>query len=385
MSDQTEHKHILLIGPAFPFRGGIAHFIESMYAAFKNRGHKVSVVSFTRQYPSILFPGKSQYESDSEDAVSFAIPLIDSINPLSWFKTARYICNLKPDAVVFNYWLPFFAPAFGLIASRLKKAGIPVIGLVHNALPHERRPGDITLSRYFLSKCDGLLVMSESVSKDIKQLGVSLPQKMTGHPVYSFFGEPVHKAEARKTLALSLDVPVILFFGFIRRYKGLHVLLDSMAEVAKQLPDIQLLVAGECYEDEAAYVKKISDNHLEANIHFHTDYIPGDQVKNYFCAADLVVQPYLSATQSGVAQIAYHFERPLIVTDVGGLAELVPHEVAGLVIPPDDANALSMAIIRFFKERMGDKLVIGVQSQKKKYSWTRLCDSIEHLAGFNHT
>ena len=385
MVNLVKPKHIMLVGPAYPYRGGIAHFLESTRVALEKRGHSVSVVTFTRQYPSILFPGKSQYEAGSTNATPKAVRLIDSINPISWFKTARFILSQKPDVVLFNYWLPFFAPSYVLIAKRLKKAGISVIGLVHNALPHERRPGDVTLSRLFLSTCNGLLLMSESVKKDVEFLGTSVPLKITGHPIYSSFGEPVEKEFARKELELPPDAPVALFFGFIRPYKGLHVLLNSLPEVIDSINNINLLVAGECYGDMSMYSNKVEEYNLNAHVHFHTDYIPSEQVKLYFCAADLVVQPYISATQSGVAQIAYHFERPMIVTDVGGLSETVPDEIAGLVIPPDDAASLAMAIIRFFKEGMFANLAEGVKNQKKKYSWTRLSEAIEDLAGFNQS
>ena len=385
MANQVEPGHIMLVGPAYPYRGGIAHFLDATGTALEKRGHTVSIVTFSRQYPEILFPGKSQYETGVPDTEHKSVRLIDSINPLSWFQAARRMLREKPDAVVFNYWLPFFAPSYGLIAKRIKRRDIPVIGLVHNALPHERRPGDRILSTFFLSTCDGLLIMSDSVKRDIDDLGITARHHVTGHPVYASFGEPIEKTEARKALGLPLEGPVALFFGFIRPYKGLHVLLESMPDVVKSLASITLLVAGECYGDLSVYTSKVTEYGLDEHVHFHTDYIPGDKVKLYFCAADLVVQPYTSATQSGVAQIAYHFERPMIVTNVGGLAETVPHERAGLVIPPEDAGALASAIIRFFDENMFDTLARGVKNQKHRHSWERLCEAIEDLAHVHHS
>ena len=375
--EMQEHKHIVLVGPAFPYRGGIAHFLASMYHALVDRGHEVSVVTFSRQYPDIVFPGKSQYESDTEQAPFSAKRWIDSVNPFSWFATARAVHALKPDAVVFKYWLPFFAPAFGIIAWMLRKNKIRIIGLIHNALPHEQRMGDGVLSRFFLKQCDRLIVMSHKVEQDLDRLQIQVPVKRVGHPVYHLFGEEIPKEEGRKKLGIAHDRPVMLFFGFIRRYKGLHVLLESMPDVIKQVPGITLIVAGECYENEHAYREHIAKNGLSDHVDLHMDYIAQDEVNMYFSAADVVVQPYISATQSGVAQIAYHFDRPLIVTDVGGLAEIVPHEVAGLVVDPDNPDALASAIIRFFKEHMESRLTEGVRKEKENYSWSRLCETLE--------
>ena len=227
-------KRIVLIGPAYPYRGGIAHFLESTHDALAKRGHSVTVVTFSRQYPEFLFPGKSQFEEESRKVSWSENRLVDSINPISWFKTAQFIVRENPDLVLFNYWLPFFGPAYGIIARQVIKHGIPVVGLIHNAIPHEHRPGDSTLSRYFLRKCDGLIVMSESVEKDLEKLKINASRVRVGHPVYSLFGDSVPRHIAREKLGVSQDAHVALFFGFIRQYKGLHVLLDSMPEVIRR-------------------------------------------------------------------------------------------------------------------------------------------------------
>lgn len=386
MPDPVEHaavsgspKHIALVGPLYPYRGGIAHFLGEMHQGLAARGHQVTAVTFTRQFPALLFPGQTQFETTP---VSHTLPierLIDTINPVSWLKTARLIKRQNPDAVIFHYWMPFFAPAFGTIARRLKGQGIRIIAVVHNAIPHERRPGDYVLGRYFLNACDQLMVMSDAVEKDLGVLDVSVPRTRFEHPIYDVFGETLSMPEARLKLGLNPKAPTALFFGFIRRYKGLMNLLACLPQVVRALPGLQLIVAGECYEDDAAYRDFAAENGLEDVVHWHLKYIPSDEVNTYFSAADVVVQPYISATQSGVAQIAYHFDRPLIVTDVGGLAEFVPDGKAGLVVPPDDNEALGHALIRFFEDDLGPHLQAGVREEKKKYSWDRLYEAVESL------
>ena len=376
MSEAPE-TDIVLVGPAYPYRGGIAHFLESMYEGLQRRGPRMTVVTFSRQYPDILFPGATQFAKDPDGREVTALRLIDSINPISWYRAANHIAKTAPRAVVFQFWLPFFGPAFGVIARRLKKRGIRIIAVVHNALPHEKRPGDALMSRYFLQHCDAFLVLSASVEQDLEKLGVSGDLLRIEHPVYDVFGDPVDRQTARQQLKLPSETPVLLFFGFVRPYKGLHVLLQAMPAVVRALPDVRLVVAGECYEDEAIYRKLVEEHDLHEHVQLRFEYIPDDEIPALFSAADIVVQPYVSATQSGVAQIAYQFERPLIVTDVGGLAEVVPHEEAGLVVSPGDPDALSAMIIRFFDENMAERLAEGVSRAKKRYSWDRLFDVLE--------
>ena len=336
-----------LIGPFPPYRGGIAHFSEALRRGLGGRGHAVEAVTFSRQYPGLLFPGTTQYEPDGRPVG--AERLLDTIGPRSWWKTARHVIEREPDAAVFQFWMPFLGPSYGVVARRLRKAGVPVLAVVHNALPHERRPGDRALARYFLRACDGFVVMSESVRRDLQNLGVEAPVRRVRHPVYEHFGEARPRAEARAALGLPTDAPVLLFFGFVRRYKGLHVLLDAMPRVLARLPEARLVVAGEFYDDEGRCRRQAAP--LGKAVRFDAAYIPSEAVGTYFGAADVVVQPYVSATQSGVAQIAFHFERPLVTTNVGGLAETVPPD-AGLVVPPEDPAALADAVARFFEERM---------------------------------
>ncbi len=372
-------KNIVLLGPLYPYRGGIAHFLGEMHRGLAARGHRITAITFSRQFPALLFPGKTQFETTEPTHQLPVERLVDTINPISWLSTARFIRHEKPHVVIFHYWMPFFSPAFGMIARRLKRRGIQSIAVVHNAIPHERRPGDYVLGRYFLNACSRLLVMSDAVERDLGTLEVAVPQTRVEHPIYDVFGEGLTVQEARLKLGLNPEAPTALFFGFIRRYKGLMNLLACLPRVMQAIPGFQLVVAGECYEDDAAYRDFVKINGLENAVLWHLKYIPSDEVKMYFSAADVVVQPYVSATQSGVAQIAYHFDRPLIVTDVGGLAEFVPDGKAGLVVPPNNNEALGNALIRFFEDDLGPKLQEGVREEKKKYSWDRLYEAVESL------
>ena len=374
---------IAVVGPVHPYRGGIAHFTEMTAETLAGRGHDVRPVSFSRQYPELLFPGETQFEpeSDAPAAVEDAPRLLDSINPVSWIRTGLHLRDVAPDAVVFQYWMPFFAPAYGVLARGLRRHyGIPSIAIVHNALPHERHIGDALLSRFFLRACAGHVVMSDAVADDTRRLaGPEACLEQIEHPVYERFGDPVPRAEARAALDLPADAPVCLFFGFVREYKGLHVLLEALPAVAEALPDVHLVIAGEPYDDAERYRQIIDRHGLSDRVRWHDEYIPSDDVPTYFGAADLVVQPYVSATQSGVAQIAFHFERPMVVTDVGGLAEVIPDETAGFVVPPQDPSALAEAVTRYFRDDWQARLTEGVRQEKERYAPERLAEAIESL------
>ena len=379
MNPPVRPLHLALVGPLYPYRGGIAHFTQSLGRSLAERGHRVSAVTFSRQYPERLFPGRTQFETTPAGDALDAPRLIDTVGPRSWLRAARHLRALAPDAVVFQYWMPFVAPALGSVARRLGE-GPKRLAVVHNALPHERRPGDRALSRYFLRSCDGLLALSDSVRRDVERLAPGVPVRQAAHPTYDFFGAAVPRAEARALLGLPAGGPVLLFFGFVRRYKGLHLLLDAMPGILAQRPDVRLVVAGEFYDDEAPYRAHVRRLGLGDAVRFDAEYIPSEQVATYFGAADLVVQPYLSATQSGVAQVAFHFERPVLTTDVGGLAESVPHERAGLVVPPEDPAALAAAAVRFFEEDMAEALAAGVREVRAATDWRHVCEALEGLA-----
>lgn len=378
----NEKWKLVVLGPMHPYRGGIAHFTEMTVQGLDERGHDVQPVSFTRQYPEFLFPGKTQFEPDEEApaVVGGAPRLLDPLNPLSWLRTAWHLRQQVPDAVVFQYWMSFFAPAYGTVARLLRWTGIPSLAVVHNALPHERHFGDAWLSRFFLAACEGHVVMSDAVADDLRSLRrPDASVRRIEHPVYERFGEAVPRGQARAALNLPDDAPVILFFGFVREYKGLHVLLKALPQILEEIPVLHLVVAGEPYDDPARYHRLIAQHDLGDRVQWHAEYIPSDEVPTYFSAADLVVQPYVSATQSGVAQIATHFEVPMVVTDVGGLAETVPHEEAGFVVPPEDPATLAEAVVRFFREDWAERLVEGVRERKHAEQPERLVEAIESL------
>ena len=354
--------------------------MDTMRGGLQSRGHEVLPISFKRQYPEFLFPGKTQLDpSPASSNLSPAERVVDSIGPPSWFSASRKIARAGTEAVLFKYWMPFMAPSFGTIARRLTRKGVKVVVVVDNAIPHERHLGDAALSRFFLSAASGFVVMSESVQADLQMLGIEGPARFVPHPVYDLFGESVDSSQARVDLNLPPEVPVMLFFGFIRRYKGLHVLLEAMPRILEALPEARLVVAGECYDDEQFYRDIIRRHHLERNMRFDASYISNQAVPTYFSGADVVVQPYVTATQSGVAQVAFNFDRPLIVTNVGGLAEVVRHEHEGLVVPPEAPEQLADAVIRYFREGMKDRLTRNIRRRKEAFGWNALYEAIESL------
>lgn len=371
-------KRIIILGPAHPLRGGIAAFNERLAKAFTDQGHHCTIVSFSFQYPAFLFPGKTQYSSGPAPEGIHIRPMVHSLNPLNWMATARWIRQQQPDVILVRFWLPLMAPALGSILRLVNKGiKIPVVCLADNVVPHEARPGDKLLTRYFIKSCDAFVVMSQKVQQDLRQFVQAKPVQLVPHPLYDHFGSPVSKSEARRFLGLGTEEKVLLFFGFIRKYKGLDLLLQAMAHQEIKGEKIKLLVAGEFYEAETPYRQLIEKSGLGESVVLHNEFIPDEQVKYFLCAADCVVQPYRSATQSGVTPLAYHFEKPMIVTNVGGLPDLVPHERVGLVCEPEP-NAIAAAMVRFYK--MGpDHFTPFIREEKKKYTWNRMAATILEL------
>ena len=371
---------IVIIGSAYPLRGGgIASYNERLAKAFMEEGFSTTIYTFTLQYPKILFPGSSQYSSEpAPEGLSIKV-CINSINPFNWFKVGNELKKLSPDIIVVRYWLPFFGPCFGTILRRAKKnKHSRVICIADNIIPHEKRPGDGPFTRYFVKPVDAFITMSEKVLSDLQGFVKNKPSVLVPHPLYDNFGERITKDEARKILGVGMGEKVILFFGFIRKYKGLDILLHAMRILKDRDPSIKLLIAGEFYEDRKAYTDLIDALHIADQLLLHTDFIPGNEVRNYLCAADCVVQPYRDATQSGVTPLAYHFEVPMIVTNVGGLPRLVPHMKVGLVAEPTPAD-IAEKIISFF-ELPAEYFLPAIREEKKKYSWKNMVDAIVHLA-----
>ncbi|MBO2008248.1 glycosyltransferase [Hymenobacter negativus] len=373
---------VVIIGPAYPLRGGLATYNERLARAFKEAGDEARIVTFSLQYPNFLFPGQTQFSTEP-GPTDLAIEVsLNSVNPLSWLKVGRKLRAERPDLVVFRFWLPFMGPALGTVARLVRGNGhTRVVAITDNVIPHEKRPGDGPLTRYFLSACDGFVTMSRSVLQDLRDLGFSRqPALYRPHPLYDNFGPTKTKAAALAALKLTDTAGYLLFFGFIRAYKGLDILLEAFADERVAALPVKLIIAGEFYEDAAPYEELIKRLQLESRIVRATDFIPNEQVVDYFCAADLIMQPYKNATQSGVSQIAYHFERPMLVTDVGGLAELIPNGVVGYVVPPTSA-AIADAIVDFYAGQREGTFAAGVREQKKQFSWPVMVAALKEVAG----
>ncbi|MEW5797783.1 MAG: glycosyltransferase [Bacteroidota bacterium] len=368
---------ILLFGPAYPLRGGMAHFIALLYTHLAKRGHDVEIINFTRQYPNLLFPGKTQQESGEAGIPVESTPLIDSINPFNWILNGLKLRNRNADLVISTYWLPFFGPSSGTLHKLLRRRKTKTLTILHNVIPHERRPGDIVFTKYLFKHSDYFIAQSQSVEKDLLKLVPNAKYRRVALPMFSLFKDRIPKADAKKELGIT-DEKVIMFFGYIRPYKGLHVLIDAM-KILKTKMNIRLLVCGEFYGDEEKYRAQMKENGIEDVTTVISDYIPNEKVHLYFSAADVVVQPYVSATQSAIAQMAYFFSSPVIATNVGALPEVVIHETSGLIVPPNDPPSLADAIMRFYNEKMEQRLMAGAAEERKKYSWDAMVDAIEQL------
>jgi glycosyltransferase involved in cell wall biosynthesis len=377
---QSQKGSVVIIGPAYPLRGGLATFDQRLAREFIQQGYDCRIYSFSLQYPDFLFPGTTQYSTDPPPEGLTILSRINSINPFNWWSVGRELRRLKPDLIVVRYWLPLMGPALGTILRRVRKnRHTKIVAITDNIIPHEKRPGDIPFTRYFLKSCDGFITMSEKVMQDLRTFQPDKPARQVLHPLYDNFGDPIPQDTARERLrAKGVDIGdtdrILLFFGFIRKYKGLDIALEAMADPRIRPEGIRLLVAGEFYEDAGPYRELIARLGIENLLLLRTDFIPDSEVRDYLCAADAVIQPYRNATQSGVTPLAYHFEKPMIVSDVGGLPALVPHEKVGLVAAPEPA-AMADAMLRFFA--LGAAYFLpALQTEKEKYSWSRLVEAI---------
>ena len=363
---------LVIIGPAWPLRGGLSAFDEKLATQFTEKGIQTRIDTFSLQYPSILFPGKSQYTTDPKPNNVNIEVCINSINPFNWIKIGLKLHREKPDLIIVRFWIPFLAPCLGTILKIAKKnKHTKVISIVDNMIPHEKRIGDRLLTNYFVKTVDGFIAMSEKVKNDIKTFSHK-PVSISPHPIFNHFGDPITKFEARLQLGLPQEDKIILFFGYIRKYKGLDLLIHAMAIDAIKKLGIQLMIGGEFYEDASAYHDLVSALGLQNQIKFYSNYIPDGEVKNYVCSADFIIQPYRNATQSGVTPLAYHFEKPMLVTNVGGLADTVPNLKTGIVVAPT-TEAIAKGIETLYE--LGENhFITNIIEEKKKYSWAQMTE-----------
>ena len=371
---------IIIVGPSHPYRGGIAAFTDRLAAEFVAENVDVELYTFTLQYPSILFPGKTQY-SDAPAPNDISIfRRINSINSLTWIKTAKEIRTKNPDIVIFAYWMSFFASCYAKMAKIIKKNKVSrCIGLVHNMMPHEQSILDRLFSPHFVKRMDAFVALSKSVLADVSRLDKkSKPKYFSPHPLYDHYGDKEDKVMAMNSLYMDNNYNYLLFFGLIREYKGLDLLLKAMSDKRLDKYPLKLIVAGEFYEKKEPYLKMIDDLDINDKVIICDKYIPDEEVKNFFNLADMVVQPYKSATQSGVTQIAYHFEKPMLVTDVGGLREIVPNGKVGYVVEAEPSK-IADAICDFYDNERIEYFESNIIEEKKKYEWSKMTETIMKL------
>lgn len=375
-----EKKRIIIVGPAYPYRGGIADFNERLAREFQREGHEVITYTFTLQYPNFLFPGKTQYSTSAAPEELTIVRKVNSINPFNWIKVGREIRRQRPDMVMIRFWLPFLAPCLGTIARIIRRdKQIKVVGLLDNVIPHEHRIGDRVFARYMIKSLEGYVAMSEAVLADAKSFDDSKPLALTPHPLYDNFGTKVTREEAITHLGLDAEMRYILFFGLIRDYKGLDLLLRAFADERLRSKKTKLIVAGEFYSNAELYEQLERELDIAQHIVWYKEFIPADQVRYFFAAADLVAQPYKTATQSGITQIAYHFERPMLVTNVGGLAEIVPNGKVGYVVEPN-AQDIANALVDFIDNKQEEDFHAGIIEEKAKYAWSNMTAALFNVA-----
>lgn len=376
-------KKVVIVGSAYPLRGGgIATFNERLAQAFSEHGDDVIIYTFSLQYPSFLFPGTTQYSKEpAPEGLDIRIK-INSINPLNWYFSAKEIARQNPDIVVMRFWIPFMGPCLGSIARLIKKNlknTVKIVAITDNVIPHERRIGDHLLVKYFIKSADAFIAMSDSVLKDLSMFDKIKPRSYYPHPLYDNFGDVIPKHEAKAKLGLDQNTSYLLFFGFIRDYKGLDLLLEAMAYEEFDSMGIKVLIAGEYYGNEEKYNAMINKLDIAKKLEMRTEFIPNTEVYLYFCACDVVVQPYKNATQSGVTQIAYHFNKPMITTNVGGLSEIVPDGKVGYVVNPDSSE-IAFAILKFFKESKEQEFINNIAKEKLRFNWEGLIDTIKSFS-----
>ena len=370
---------ITILSTAFPYRGGIAVFTERLAMAFQTEKDDVNISTFSLQYPNFLFPGKSQYSSSEKPQDLVIEREVNSINPINWIRIGLKLKKQRPDILILKYWIPFMSPCLGTI-SRIVRSNkhTKTIVVIDNLIPHEKRFGDHLLNSYFVNSVDGFVAMSKSVFNELSQFDADKKKVLGVHPLYDNFGKAKNKEEAIENLGLEKNYKYILFFGIIRKYKGLDILLEAFADNRLKNQNLKLIVAGEFYEDAKPYHDLIKQYNLADSVILATKFIPDKQVVDYFCAADIIVQPYKQATQSGITQIAYQFEKPMLVTNVGGLAEIVPHNRVGYVTSQEPKD-IADAIIDFYKHNKEAEFTLNTKQEKKRFSWESFVDGVDEL------
>ena len=371
---------IVILGTAWPFRGGLAAFNERLAKQFVQDGHEVEVVTFTLQYPSFLFPGKTQYSSEVAPDGLKIVREINSCNPLNWIKVGKRLKREAPELLISCYWMAFFAPCYGIIQQIVRRNGkTRCIGLVHNMIPHEPSVLDKCLAPFYVKQTDGFVALSDSVVQDIASLDrEQKPKTFSPHPVYDHYGEKMDRKDACVALGLDDRKRYMLFFGLVRAYKGLDLLLDAFAKVKDELKDLQLVVAGEFYEDEDKYLAQIEANGLKNRVIVRNEFVADADLRKYFGAADLIVQPYKTATQSGVTQVAFHFEKPCLVTNVGGLGEIIHDGKMGYACEPK-VEAIAESLKDYYKNDRQEAFTDYLKEEKKKYEWSKMSNTFYSL------
>lgn len=376
-------KQITIIGPTYPLRGGLSSYNELLALKLQNQGHQVKIITFSLQYPNFLFPGKTQLSNSlPPDNLDIEVCL-NSINPINWILLGRKIKNEKPDLVIFRFWMPFMGPSLGTLGRMIRGNNhTKIVAITDNIIPHEKRAGDRLLTSYFLKSCDAFLTMSKSVLNDLQSFKIAKPAIFNPHPMYENFGEQVDPVQAKKKLGLDVEKNYVLFFGFIRKYKGLDTLLKAFSDQRLKEKNLQLIIAGEYYDSPQVYEQLIDDLELRNHVILANHYIEDSDVSLYFSAADLVAQTYKTATQSGVTQIAYYYNRPMLVTDVGGLSELVPHQKVGYVTSQDTLE-ISDCIFDFYEHKRAPEFSKNIASERDKFTWESLIDNLFNVSGLS--
>lgn len=369
---------IVIVGTAWPYRGGLATFNERLARQFMEDGHEVRIETFSLQYPSFLFPGKTQFTSAPAPADLSIVRSLNSCNPLSWVALGKKLRKKRPDMVICCYWMAFMAPAYGTVCRIARKNGhTRCIALVHNMFPHEKGLLDKFFAPYFVHAQEAFVALSDSVVGDIHTL-TSAPAASSPHPIYDHYGERLDKLSACEHLHLDPQHDYLLFFGLVRAYKGLDLLIEALAEVKDALPNVRLLVAGEFYEEEEKYRSAIRQHGLEDRIIVRNEFISDEEVKYYFGAASLIAQPYKSATQSGVTQVAFHFEKPMLVTRVGGLGEIVHHGKMGYAVEVSP-HAIAEAVLDYYTHSRQAAFTEYLLQEKTKYHWDKMTQTFLSL------